>query len=99
MSIAHERLESLRGEAAPDAELTALLVSTYSNLGLACRQAGDGVESAKWSHAAIVLADEALLLTPDDEDLLRRVAASYNNLGSINETKDPAAAAPTINVR
>jgi tetratricopeptide (TPR) repeat protein len=92
-SAAQARLETLEKQHPHDSEKAADLAATYGNLGLAWRKAGDARAAAEWLHKAIAQASEALPLAPDDDNLMRSAAASYNNLGSLDEEGDGALAA------
>ncbi len=90
-----EKLQDELRAANPDSdELAADSATTYSNLGLVLSQTGATDEAVDYYHRAIPIQERLVDTLPDDEAVeavLRSLAASYNNLGSLQQTTDVAA--------
>lgn len=68
------------------------LATTHSNVGLLSSQTGDKRQAAERYKSAIEIQESIRRLSPEDATNLNNLAASYNNLSSLDMASQPDAA-------
>jgi tetratricopeptide (TPR) repeat protein len=82
-------LKPLAGSTATPNESAADLATTHNNLGLVLEQMQAKDSAAGEFRQAIALQESLLKQGGEDRTVLRSLAASYNNLASLQENSDP----------
>lgn len=77
----------------PSSEAAGDLALSYTNLGLLQAEKNDGETATKSFREAIRLQEQLLENDAGNPDVLRKLAASYNNLSAVYLTTDPEKAA------
>ena len=70
-------------------EIATDLGTTHGNLGLVLRQSGESEKAAKEFNEAIAILEPIAKSAPTDAVVLRSLAASYNNLASLEDAGKP----------